>query len=453
MHSLSTLIRNVVPFARNSQGGVHVAYKKSTHDMPVVSMPAPKKVIIPLRQHIGAPCVAVVKKGDYVAVGQMIADCQGLGAPIHSSVSGKVKKIADYPTTQGMHTPAIEIESDGLMTPYEGLTPPNLEGRENFLAAVRQSGLVGCGGAGFPTHVKLNVPSDKEIKYLVVNAAECEPYISVDNRQMIDGSEDVFYGLVKVAKFLEIDTVVIGIEDNKPLAIETMQAGCDKYSKDGLNIRIHALPSCYPQGAEKVIINSALDLAIPPGKLPADVGCVVMNVTSLAVLGKFFKTGMPLVSRNLTVDGSAICNPKNVCAPLGVSLKEIIDFCGGFKEEPKKILMGGPMMGIALDNIDQPVLKYNNALLCFSEEDRNENFGDEYPCIRCGRCVTVCPMKLMPTSIKRFASVENTDQLKISGVMVCMECGSCAYACPSNIPLVQYMRLGKSILRKEAAKK
>ncbi|MBQ4267478.1 MAG: electron transport complex subunit RsxC [Clostridia bacterium] len=328
---------------------------------------------------------------------------------------------------------------------------PVVTNKEELCAAVRESGLVGLGGAGFPTHVKLNVPADKKIDTLIINAAECEPYITVDYRECVENSENVIKGVEKVRQLLGIEKVIIAIEDNKPKVFEIMKEIADRDNEIGDAIKLMTLRSQYPQGAEKMMVLSATGRKVPPGKLPADVGCIVMNVASVAFIARYLETGKPLVSRSITVDGGAIKEPKNLRVPIGTNIQDIIDFCGGFKSEPRKIISGGPMMGIAICDTNAPICKQNNALLAF--DDRKDLIKTERECIRCGRCVDVCPMSLMPTLIERYARIKDADKLQNIGISVCMECGSCAYACPSGRPLVQYMRLAKQVLREESAKK
>ena len=363
-------------------------------------------------------------------------------------MSGTVKAVGDVKLANGIITKGVTIESDGEMRLYEGIKPPTVTNREELLKAVRASGLVGLGGAGFPTHVKLNYPEDKNVDTLIVNAAECEPFITVDYRECIENSRNVINGVFTLKKYLGFSQVIIAVEDNKPKAIEIFRKLIDE-SNDP-SIKIMALRSRYPQGAEKMMVLSATGRRVPPGKLPADVGCVVMNVASVAFIERYLETGKPLISRSLTVDGSAVRTPKNLRVPIGINIQDVIDYCGGFKEEPRKIICGGPMMGIAVCGTDAPVCKQNNAVLAFA--DRKDTVKPERDCIRCGRCVEVCPMSLMPTLIERFAKVRDKDGLERSFVSVCMECGSCAYACPSGRPLVQYMRLAKQVLREESAK-
>ena len=441
----------VLRAVKKVRGGVKVAHHKNTAELEVVRIPTPSKVVIPMQQHIGAPCEPVVKVGDEVAVGQLIGDSDKfISAPIHASVSGKVTAIGEVKLPNGSVSKAVTIESDGEMRLWEGIKPPKVETREDLIKAVRDSGLVGLGGAGFPTHVKLNFPPDKNIDTLVVNAAECEPYITVDYRECMENSWDILSGVYALKELLGFKQVIIAAEDNKPEAFKVLGKIADHDADIDDSVKLMVLESKYPQGAEKMMVQSATGRRVPPGKLPADVGCVVMNVASVAFISRYLKTGKPLVSRSLTVDGSAIAAPKNVRVPVGTDIGEIIDFCGGFKGEPCKILTGGPMMGLAIVGTDLPVLKQNNAILAFTDDDAV--LKPETDCIRCGRCVAACPMSLMPTNIVKAAKIKDVDALKRAGVTVCMECGSCAFACPAGKPLVQHMRLAKAILREEGNK-
>lgn len=444
-------IDGVLKAVKKVRGGVKVDHHKNTAEMEVVRIPTPLKVVIPMQQHIGAPCEPVVKVGDEVAVGQLIGDTDKfVSAPIHASVSGKVIAVGDVKLPNGTMSKAVTIESDGEMRLWEGIEPPKVETREDLIKAVRASGLVGLGGAGFPTHVKLNFPADKNIDTLVINAAECEPYITVDYRECVENAENVLKGCELVSNILGIDNVVIAIEDNKPKVFEIMKEIADRDNDKGDKIKLMTLASRYPQGAEKMMVLSATGRKVPPGKLPADVGCIVMNVASIAFIARYIETGKPLVSRSITVDGGAIKEPKNLRVPIGTNIGDIIDYCGGFKSEPRKLISGGPMMGIAICGTDAPICKQNNAILAF--DDRKDLIKKERDCIRCGKCVDVCPMSLMPTLIERYAKIKDAEGLKAYNVNVCMECGSCSYACPSGRPLVQYMRLAKQVLREESAK-
>lgn len=441
----------VRPFS--TRGGAKVPHRKNTAAMETVVMPAPKEVIIPMSQHIGAPCNVIVRPGDHVDVGQSIGENDSfVTAPIHASVSGTVKKIIDLKMPNGSKVKAVVIESDGKMTTSPYAVPPAAETKEQLLLAIKRSGLVGLGGAGFPAHVKLSIPQDKKIDTLIINGAECEPYITSDHREILENSWDILSGIKIVKDLLDVHRVIIGIESNKPDAIKILSQIADNEAADPDDeVRILTLKSSYPQGAEKVLIRACTGRKVPAGKLPADVGCVVMNVTSVAFIAKYLKTGIPLVSKRITVDGSAIKEPKNVIVPLGTPIKDVIEFCGGYKCEPKKILMGGPMMGIALTDDSMPVLKQNNAILAFDEKDAK--LAEETDCIRCGKCLKSCPMSLMPEAIAGCVKLKDVSGLEKLNVMTCMECGSCAFNCPAHKHLVQTIREGKAMVRAEAMKK
>lgn len=436
-----------------THGGAAVPHHKNTAACESIVMPPPAQVILPMQQHVGAPCTPLVKVGEYVYVGQKIADSdKPVSAPIHATVSGKVTKIAPVQLPGGQMVDAVVITSDGLMQMDPNLKPPAAETKEEILKAVRESGLVGLGGAGFPAHIKLNVPAGKTIDTVVVNGAECEPYITADTREALENSWDVLAGVHIVKELVGAKRVIIGIENNKPEAIKALEsiAYSEQYDPEN-NVRVLELKSRYPQGAEKVLVKACTGRSIPQGGLPADAGCLVINLTSVAFLARYLKTGIPLITRRITVDGSAVSEAKNVVVPIGTPIKDVIAFCGGYKATPGKILMGGPMMGIALADDELPVLKQNNAILAFDAKDAA--LPEPSACIRCGRCVAACPMQLMPTAIERQVQAKNAAELNALNIMTCMECGSCAFVCPANRPLVQSMRLGKAIVRAASAKK
>lgn len=448
---MSEHLKGVLTSVRNARGGIRVKHNKNTAEQNIERMPIPEKVVIPMTQNIGAPCTPCVKVGDVVSVGQKIGDSEAfVSAPIHASISGKVKAVADIKMAHGAMSKAVTIESDAEMRLYEGLEKPVVNSKQDLVKAVRESGVVGLGGAGFPTHVKLNIPDGKEVDTLVVNAAECEPFITVDYRECIENSEYILKGVYELKRILGIKNVVIAVEDNKPEAIKILKDIADKDNDIGDDVKLMTLRSRYPQGAEKMMVLSATGRKVPAGKLPLDVGCIVINVTTIAFIARYLETGKPLVSRSLTVDGSSIAEPKNVRVPIGTNIQEIIDFCGGFKEEPRKIIFGGPMMGIALYTTDAPVCKQNNAILAFGKTKKP--IKPERDCIKCGRCVSVCPMGLTPTLIESYSTKKDAEKLTSLNVMSCMECGSCAFACPSSRPLVQYMRLAKQVIREEGQK-
>ena len=434
-------------------GRLHIPHRKNTSQMPAVRMTPPKEVLLPMSQHIGAPATPIVKAGDEVKVGQLIAAPSAyVSSPIYASVSGKVTKIEDYLRPDGRTVPAIRIESDGLMTAYENITPPEVSDFDSFINAIRASGLVGLGGAGFPTSVKLDAVRKGEIKTIIINGAECEPYLTSDTRTMTDESESLFDGISLLEKYVpSVEKFVFGIEKNKPTCIEEIA----RIFKDNPKVSILPLPTLYPQGAEKVIVYNVTGLVIPEGKLPADVGVLVINVTSLSVLAKYIKTGMPLVERCVTFDGSAVAEPKNVIAPIGTSIRELAEFAGGFKNEVGKVLYGGPMMGIPVSNLDEPITKTTGGITALNIKDSEER--DATACIHCGRCVEACPLSLNPTAYSKALALDNTEEkmarLEEYRVNLCMECGCCSFVCPANRPLVQNNRLGKAALREYKAHK
>ncbi len=430
-----------------TRGGAKAPHRKNTLNSESVTMPCPKQVILPMVQHIGAPCKPVVKAGAVVAVGDVVAESGGfVSAPIHATVSGKVSKITQVKLSTGQMGDAIIIDSDGEMRISENCKPPVVNNAADLIEAVKASGLVGLGGAGFPTHVKLNVPDGKKADTLVINCAECEPYITTDNREAIENTDNVLNGIVTVMRLLELDRAIIGIEDNKPEAIKLLkQAVKDSKEKEAERICVLPLKARYPQGAEKVLIKACTGRVVPVGKLPLDTGCIVMNITSVAFVSSYLKTGIPLVSKRVTVDGSAVAEAKNVIVPIGTPIKDVIEFCGGYSEPCGKLISGGPMMGISLASDEFPILKQNNAILAFNEKDAVLQKTTD--CIRCGRCVASCPLSLMPAAIENSVKLKDIDALNKQGVMVCMECGSCAFNCPAHRPLVQVMRQGKTLVR------
>ena len=422
--------------------GVSVKHCKNTAESAAVRMPVPDKVVIPMIQHMGAPCEPLVKVKDTVTVGQLIGDSnEFLSAPVHSSVSGTVTAIEDFVTSGGEKCKSVVIATDKLQTVSPDVVPPVVNSREDFLKAVRSCGLVGLGGAGFPTHIKLNPKNLDQVDTLVVNGAECEPYITCDMRLMLERTDSIMGGIQAVMKYLDIKTAVIGIEDNKPEAIAKMTEAASKLE----GVSVLTMKSSYPKGAEKVIIYEATGRVVGEGQLPADVGVIAMNVATLSKLDEYLKTGMPLVEKMLTVDGGAVAEPKNVIAPIGTPIKDLMDFCGGYKSEPHKLLMGGPMMGICVYSDEYPVLKNNNAILAFDEEQSKP--VKETACIRCGRCLRACPFDLAPAAMDRAYHLGDVDSLRSLKVNLCMECGCCSYVCPAHRELAMYNKLGKRMLR------
>ena len=417
--------------------------------MTPVRMPAPETVTIPMSMHIGAPAKPVVKVGDLVKVGTLIAEAGGfVSAPIYASVSGKVTKITDYLLSSGTTTPAVIIASDGEMTPDETLTPPTVDSRETLLEAIQKSGVVGLGGAGFPTHVKLNADPTR-IEYLVINGAECEPYVTSDTRTMLERGEDMVCAFEALKTHLGISRIVVGIEDNKKKAIRAMKS-LKKQVGENCKYTVKSLPAVYPQGGEKVLIYHTTGKREPIGKLPIDVGCIVINVTTLAALGAYLRTGMPLVEKCVTVDGGAVKEPKNVIVPIGTSMADVFAFCGGLKKEPVKVVYGGPMMGITVPDTTAPILKNTNAILALTKKETKTPATT--PCIRCGSCTNACPFGLAPAAIAKAYEQKDVVKLEALSVMGCMECGCCSFVCPANRPLVQTNKLSKIMIRENQAK-
>lgn len=427
-------------------GKTHVPHRKNTASMPAFRMTPPTEVEIPMSQHIGAPANPVVKVGDKVFVGTLIGEAGGfVSANVHSSVSGTVKKIQNFLMSNGRTCQSVLIESDGEMTPDPRIAPPAVTSFGELSDAVRASGLVGLGGAGFPTSVKLDPGKISSIDTLLINGAECEPYITSDTRTMIDDTEDVKEGILTILSLSGIAKVVIGIEENKPECIAKLG---EVFSSDD-RVTVKALPSTYPQGGEKILIHNAVGRIVPEGKLPADVGVLILNVTTVAFIAKYLRTGMPLVEKCLTVDGSAVKSPANVIVPIGTRIGDVIEAVGGFSEEPGKIMYGGPMMGIAVYTVDAPIMKNNNAITVFNKRDARHR--ETSACIHCGRCVEACPMGLNPTAYAKAMglsdSADRAERLELAKVNLCIECGCCSFVCPAKRPLVETNRLAKADLR------
>lgn len=434
-------------------GKAKVPHKKNTAQMPAVKMPAPESVCIVMSQHIGAPSTPTVKVGDKVFVGTKIAEAGGyVGAPMHSSVSGTVKKLDKFLCSNGRSTDSVIIESDGEMTPDPSIKAPTVTNLDEFCDAVRASGLVGLGGAGFPTAVKLDAAKKGLLKVAVINGAECEPYITSDTRTMLDDTDYILQGVLYLKKYLGIEEVVFGIEKNKKEAICKLS---EAFASDE-SVKVVKLPDSYPQGAEKILIYNTTGKIVPEGGLPSDVGCLVLNVSTLAFIAKYMETGMPLVEKRITVDGSAIKNPMNVIVPIGTAIKDVIAFTENDMDGIAKLLYGGLMMGVAVYSAEDPILKNTNAIVALAAKDAIT--PKVFPCIHCGRCAEICPMGLNPTLYAKAMKVEDkaerAERLTDAKLSLCMECGSCSFVCPSRRPLVETNRLAKAELRNiQAAKK
>ncbi len=423
--------------------GLKLPHFKDTANIESAAMPCPQSVAIPMAMHIGAPAVPAVKAGEQVCVGQLIGRAEGrLSSPVYASISGTVKKIENRLSGYQNNTETVIIESDGLMTTSPDIRPPAVTDYSSFIDTVFQSGVVGLGGAGFPTYAKLDVKDISRIKHIVINGAECEPFITSDTKTMVDRAELIESGCRLLNRFLGAEDIIIAIEDNNRACTEKMSAISEKLPY----VRVKKLKAVYPQGGEKVLVYNTVSEVVPEGKLPIDVGVVVINCSTLAAIAEYIETGMPLVCKCVTVDGSAVKNPQNVIAPIGTSVSDIIDFCGGFRSEAGKILFGGPMMGIAAYSLDMPVLKNTNAILALDKKDAE--LGHESDCIRCGRCVRICPFGLNPPAIAKAYALNDFSELERLHAMQCMECGCCSYVCPARKPIVQKNKLAKAALRR-----
>ena len=436
-------------------GGVHPLShihhgKRLTDQCAVEVMPVPDEVIIPMSRIIGAPAKPLVKKGDQVLMGQLIGEAQGfISAHVHASVSGKVKAVKDCPHPTGEKRLAVVIENDHKDEVHPDIKPyGTIESMESkaIVDMIKACGIVGMGGATFPAHVKLMPPPDKKIDVVILNGAECEPYLTSDHRLMVEHPERVVNGLRAVLKVMDGAKGYIGIEDNKKNAIEKIKAEI----RDDDNIEVGVVKVKYPQGAEKQLIHAITKRVVPSGKLPMDVGVVVMNVGTAAEVYNAMSTGMPSVQRIVTVTGHCIKEPKNLMVRFGTTYGQCIDYCGGFTEEPGKVISGGPMMGIAQPDLLAPVIAGTSGILALTAKETLQS--DINNCIRCGRCVQACPMNLMPYKIAASADGGRFDEAQKFNAMDCVECGSCSYICPSRRMLVQSIRLSKNAIRKSMKK-
>ena len=428
---------------------INAGHYKNTAACETEVMPVPDVVKIPLSQHIGKPCDPLVKKGDEVKVGQLIGDTDAfVSAPIHSSVSGTVTGIDKYRSANGGYDTRVVIETDKKQTPWEGIKKPELTDFQSFVKAVRDSGLAGMGGASFPAHVKFNPKNLDEVDTLIVNGAECEPFITSDHRTMLEATQDIIDGALTIMKYMGMKQGFIGIEDNKQDAIAKLNKMLSEQHVE--NLKTFPLQAKYPKGAERVLIYEVTGRRVDAGMLPADAGVVVSNVSSVAFLGQYFRDGMPLIKRRVTVDGNAVANPKNVMALFGTSVKDLVAFCGGYKKPPKKIIMGGPMMGRATISDEVSIIKNNNAILCFDAEQAY--IPEETACINCGRCHAACPFNLAPMKFADAYKHKEVEALQELQIMQCMNCGSCSFVCPARRPLAFMNTLAKGLV-KEAGKK
>ncbi len=426
------------------RGGIRPGHKKVTSELATAAMPLPAKVVIPMLQHIGAPCVPTVKKGDRVLVGQKIGDSEAMiSAPVHSSVSGTVSDVKPMLYPGGFEIMSVEIKPDGQQEVHESVRPPVYTDHKSLIQCIREAGLVGLGGAGFPTAVKLSPPPGTAVDILVVNGAECEPYITSDYREMMENPKGIVEGVKTIMEITGIKKAFIGIESNKPEAIKLITGMAKEYD----NIHVVPLRTRYPQGGEKQLIYAVTGRKVPIGKLPSDVGVLVQNVNTVSFIAGYMKTGMPLIKKKVTVDGGAVAKPMNVEVLIGTPLRDVFEFCGGFKEEPRKVIMGGPMMGVSQFSLDNTVLKQTNALLALTGKEISADC--ETTCIRCGKCVAACPMSLLPLYINANVMKGEIEETLKYHVNDCIECGCCSYVCPASRHLVQSVRYAKAELKRK----
>ena len=422
-------------------GGVHpVEGKEPTEHKALVRFPEPETVIIPLSMHLGAPANAIVAVGDEVKVGQKIAEQAGfISAPVHSSVSGTVIAIADCPHATRGTCPSIVIKSDGKNTLHESVKPNKSLDElsvDEIVEIVKEAGIVGMGGAGFPTYVKLK--PGKPIEAVLINACECEPMLTADHRMLLEYTDDIIFGLKAVMKAVAAPRGVIVIEDNKPDAIELMQAKV----ADEAGIEVCVARTKYPQGGEKMLIKRVLGRSVPSGKLPADVGACVSNVSTVKAISDAIQKGMPLIERVTTVTGKYIPNPMNFIVKIGTNAEDLVNYCGGITKSDCVIKAGGPMMGFPQEHLNFPIMKGSNGIITVDADH-----AEPQPCIKCGRCVDVCPMELKPLYFYKHAAEQNWQGMKDQNVMDCMECRCCEYICSSKLPLVSMIKMGKNAVR------
>ena len=444
-------MKNFDLFSGTFRHGVHPdEHKEQTQHVPIARMPFVARYTLPLSQNAGAPSQPVVAPGDRVERGQVIAKPAGfVSTTLHTPVTGRVTALAPRRHPNGQLVDAIEIEADAFSTQQFARTPPIDWAQlthDEFVAHVQRAGLVGMGGAGFPTHVKYRLPEGRRCERLVVNGCECEPYLTCDHRLMLERPDRVIRGIEIVAKMLGADSSTIGVELNKPDAIAALeQASADAFPVDVIPLKVK-----YPQGAEKMLIKAIFGEEVPAGKLPLDLDIIVNNVASMAALADYFDYGQPLVERLVTVAGPGVSRPANLLVPIGTPVRDVLAHCG-IRAETRQAIMGGPMMGMPLASLDVPVLKGTSGLLAFTEEVIEH--PTEYACVRCGKCLEACSNLLNPSRLARLAQAGRWEDLERNYVLDCMECGACTYACPSGVPIVHLIRSAKSSVRQRSDKK
>jgi electron transport complex protein RnfC len=427
------------------KGGVHPPESKAlTQKLAVETMPLPDELELILGQHIGAPCSPIVKKREEVAEGALVAEVKrGLGVPLHAPATGSIKALGTsaHPIRVSAPSITIKVDPEAQSTPWQSVQDWQNQSAEELLQAVHKAGIVGIGGAGFPTHVKLKPPADTAVDTLLLNGAECEPYITADHRMMLEKSAEIVEGARILLKILGITSCAIGIEDNKPDAIAAMQATLEAAPTDGLDIRVLTLRVKYPQGSEKQLIQAITGRKVPAMALPSAVGVVVHNVSTTKAVYDAVVLGKPLIDKVITVSGRGISRPANLLVKIGTRVSDIVEYCGGTTADLARVVLGGPMMGFAVSTLDIPITKTTSSILFLSEDEIDTRPLSN--CIRCGWCLDACPMGLEPKEVGIYVEANRAEDTEQFGIFDCFECGSCAYVCPAKRPLVQFIRLAK----------
>lgn len=432
--------------------GVHPEeFKRFTEHKAVERMPFAGEYVLPLGQHIGSPSKSLVRKGQYVKRGELIAEASGfVSVALHAPVDGTVSAVELVETATGQMVQGIRIKTDPYSTQrFEGTPPlpPESMDTKQFIQSVQQAGIVGLGGAAFPAHVKFSIPDGKVCRYILLNGCECEPFLTSDHRTMLEDADSIVDGTGILQHFIKAQKVFVGVEANKPDAIKLLK---EKFARASFNAEVVPLTVKYPQGAEKMLITAVLGKEVPGGKLPLDVDAMVSNISTIAALSHWFREGKPLIERVVTVTGTALGRPSNLLIPFGTPLRQVIEYCGGIRENAARILLGGPMMGMVQKSLDIPVIKGTSGILVLT--DREVRYLEEYSCVRCGKCVDACPMFLNPSLLGLLAKKGLWEEMEENYVFDCFECGSCSFVCPSGIPLVQSFRVAKGLLREKQAR-
>lgn len=432
--------------------GVHPEeYKELSCDKRIERMPFVEEYILPLSQHTGAPSKSIVKVGQKVKRGEMIAEPGAyVSVALHAPVDGTVVAIDLFDSPNGQMLPSIKIKTDSFS--LQRINLPSVQApedisKEEFIKAVQRAGLVGMGGAAFPAHVKFSIPEGKYCRYMMLNGCECEPFLTCDHRVMVEYARELMDGTAILQHFVKAEKIYIAIEANKPDAIALLK---EEAARSNMPVEVIALEVKYPQGAEKMMISAILGEEVPSGKLPLDVGTMVSNVGTIVAMSQYFRKSQPLIERVVTVSGTAVKRPTNVLVPIGTPMRQVVEYCGGITHDNPRILLGGPMMGMVQKHLDVPVLKGTSGILLLTDHEVQDL--TTYNCVRCGRCLDACPLFLNPARMALYVKKGLWEELEEINVMDCFECASCSFVCPSAIPLVQHFRVGKAMIREAKAR-